>query len=97
MIQKYGGATSATVEPFTNDLRAMINGRYNHPSIVQWEVFNEGDCWGVFDVPSMVQLTQQLDSSRLVDTDSGGGANDLHIANVNDIHTCEYETLFCLF
>ena len=27
----------------------MIEGRGNHPCIVQWETFNEGDCWAVFD------------------------------------------------
>jgi len=49
MPQKYGGATSATVNPFMDDLTAMVTGpRANHPSIVQWETFNEGDCYGVF-------------------------------------------------
>ena len=46
----------------------MIAGRYNHPCIVQWEVFNEGDCVAQFNAPAMVQLVQELDPSRLVDT-----------------------------
>ncbi|MCX6875259.1 MAG: beta-galactosidase [Verrucomicrobia bacterium] len=29
-------------EQFGTELRAMINGRFNHPSIVSWIVFNEG-------------------------------------------------------
>lgn len=41
MIQKYGGATPDTVPYFRADLEAMLSDRYNHPSIVQWEVFNE--------------------------------------------------------
>lgn len=81
MIQKYGGATSETVDPFMSDLkylhhlkivlkcRKMIEGKYNHPSIVQWTVFNEGDCWGVFNVTYVVEQVQKWDSSRLVDTD----------------------------
>merc|ERR1719373_58349 len=70
----------------------MIAGRGNHPCIVQWTTFNEGDCWGVFDKPpysvkDIVNLAKQLDPTRLVDTNSGGGANDLHVADVNDVHT----------
>lgn len=73
----------------------MVLGRGNHPSIVQWETFNEGDCWGVFktppyDVKGITQLVKQLDPTRLVDTDSGGGANNQHIADVNDIHSYPY-------
>jgi len=87
MIQKYGGASSATVAPFRSDFQAMVKGRYNHPSIIQWTVFNEGDCVGVFNVPDTVSFAQSLDSTRLFDTNSGGPANDLHLADVNDIHT----------
>lgn len=96
MIQKYGGATKATVPLFVQDLKAMILGRGNHPCIVQWTAFNEGDCWEVFtdkpyDVAGVVDLIKQLDpTDRLVDTDSGGGANDMHVADVNDIHSYPY-------
>jgi hypothetical protein len=87
-VQKYGGASNATREPFLSDLKNMIDGRYNHPSIIQWEVFNEGDCVGVFpDVAAVVKWVQDYDPSRLVDTNSGGPGNDLHVGSVNDIHT----------
>lgn len=95
MVQKYGGASSETVPLFVNDLRALIAGRKNHPCIVQFTTFNEGDCWNVFkekpyDVPGIVALAQQLAPNHLIDTDSGGGANNLHIGNVNDIHSYPY-------
>jgi len=90
MIQKYGGASSQTVDPFMKDLQAMIQGLHNHPSIIQWTVFNEGDCVGSFDVPKTVSFAKSLDSTRLFDTDSGGPANDLHLADVNDIHSYPY-------
>merc|ERR1719235_2971448 len=95
MVQKYGGASNETVPHFVEDLTAMIKGRGNHPCIVQWETFNEGDCWKVFntkpyDVEGITQLVKKLDPTRLVDTDSGGGANDQHIADVNDIHSYPY-------
>lgn len=94
-VQKYGGANDETIPYFVEDFKKMVAGRGNHPSIVQFETFNEGDCWGVFktkpfDVTSIVALSRQLDPTRLVDTDSGGGANNLHIGDVNDIHSYPY-------
>jgi hypothetical protein len=92
MVQKYGGATKATIPLFVADLRRMIRERGNHPCIVQWTTFNEGDCWQVFDTPpyavaDIVKMAAALDNSfRLVDTDSGGGANNQHIGDVNDVH-----------
>lgn len=47
----------------------MIEGKYNHPSIVQWTAFNEKDCYRVFNVTSVVDQVKEWDSSRLVDTD----------------------------
>ena len=51
MIQHYGDAHGITPDPdlFYSDLTAMINGRYNHPCIVQWTAFNEGDMVSHFD------------------------------------------------
>ena len=94
-VQKYGHATNKTVPLFVADLRAMINGRGNHPCIVQWTVFNERDCVRAFiekpnDVKSMVDLVKELDPTRLVDTNSGGPANGLHVGDVNDIHSYPY-------
>jgi len=90
MFQKYGGASAATVPPFIVELYRMIDYQYNHPSIIQWEVFNEGDCVGVFNASQVVQIVLDLDASRLVDTNSGGPANGLFIADVNDIHSYPY-------
>ena len=92
MVQKYGGASNDTIPYFVADMQHAIGGRKNHPSIVQFETFNEGDCWGVFktkpfDVASIVSMAKSLAPHRLVDTDSGGGANNLHIGDVNDIHS----------
>ena len=91
MIQKYGGATNDTIAYFMKDLNSMINEKFNHPSILQWEIFNEGDCWGVFpNITYMVEYVRSLDSTRLVDTDSGGGANDYHVGDVYDVHDYPY-------
>jgi beta-galactosidase/beta-glucuronidase len=87
MIQHFGSNTSQVL--FMTDLQAMIDGRYNHPCIVQWDIFNEGDCVGSFNASAVALWAQKYDPSRLVDTNSGGPANDLHVADVNDIHDCE--------
>lgn len=95
MVQKYGGASKATIPLFVSDMRAAIEGRGNHPCIVQYETFNEGDCWQVFtekpyDVKGITELARALDPTRLIDTDSGGKANDFKYADVNDIHSYPY-------
>ena len=90
MVQKYGGASAATVAPFMQELKDMIDNVYNHPSIFQWTVFNENDCVRVFNATAAVEWAAQYDPSRLVDTNSGGPANDLHIGDINDIHSYPY-------
>ena len=92
-VQKYGRASEATIPYFETDLVRMILDRGNHPSIVQWETFNEIDCWYVFKDPpnavaDVVALAKQTDwQDRPVDTDSGGLANRLPLGDVFDIHS----------
>jgi|EP01047_Picozoa_sp_COSAG01_P006486 hypothetical protein len=43
MVQKYGHANNGTIPYFVEDFKKMVAGRGNHPSIVQFETFNEGD------------------------------------------------------
>ena len=62
--------TSESAAIYERELRALIDGRYNHPSIVVWVPFNEG--WGQFDTIRILNLTKQLDPTRLVDGASGG-------------------------
>ena len=37
-VQKYGGASPATVDLFLHDAKAAVDGLYSHPSILQWEM-----------------------------------------------------------
>ena len=87
MIQKYGGASQETVAPFLVELKDMIDGVGNHPSIIQFTVFNENDCVSQFNATQVVEWVQGYDPHRLVDTNSGGPANNLHVGDVNDIHS----------
>jgi beta-galactosidase/beta-glucuronidase len=74
--------TPESVEIYERELRAMISGRYNHPSIVVWVPFNEG--WGQFDTVRILNLTKQLDPTRLVDGASGG--NHFPAGDILDHH-----------
>jgi hypothetical protein len=64
------------------ELKQMIDGRFNHPSIIMWVVFNEG--WGQFDTERITEWTKKHDPTRLVDCASGW--SDRQVGDVHDIH-----------
>jgi hypothetical protein len=63
-------------------------------------LFNEGDCVSEFDVASVVSTFEALDGltsphgllgmGRLIDTNSGGPADKLGLADVHDVHSYPY-------
>jgi hypothetical protein len=67
---------------YEKEWRALIASLYNHPSIVVWVPFNEG--WGQFDTVRILNLTKQLDPTRLVDGPSGG--NHFPAGDIIDHH-----------
>ena len=75
-------ATPAGRLDFESELGRMVNGLGNHPSIIQWVLFNEG--WGQYDTAELAAWVQQMDPSRLVDDASGW--TDMHAGNVIDMH-----------
>ncbi len=78
-----GGAISDEGKrQFETELRRLIAGLYNHPSIVVWTTFNEG--WGQHDSKQVADLVKQLDPSRLVN--SASGWNDEHAGDIADTH-----------
>ena len=86
-VQKLRGANESTVDLFLQDFKLEIEQLYNHPSIIQWEIFNENDCWKVFpNITEVYEYVLSLDSSRLIDVDSGGkNQNSPQILNETDI------------
>jgi hypothetical protein len=64
------------------ELKRMIDGLQNHPSIIMWVVFNEG--WGQYDTVRLTKWVKERDPSRLVDCASGW--NDMKVGDVHDIH-----------
>lgn len=68
---------------YKNELTAIMDQFYNHPSIVTWVPFNEG--WGQFQTRQIARMVQQLDPSRLVDIPSGWA--DRGVGDMYDIHS----------
>jgi len=71
-----------SAEQFETELRDMITGHWNHPSIVMWIPFNQG--WGQYDTVRITKLIKDLDPSRLV-TDASGW-NDFGVGDVRSLH-----------
>ncbi|MCR6719057.1 MAG: hypothetical protein NVV59_01955 [Chitinophagaceae bacterium] len=83
----YGKATDKDRTPeseqgFRNEWKEIINDLYNFPGIVVWVPFNEA--WGQFKTQDIVQWTQRLDPSRLVNAASGG--NFTTAGHIFDLH-----------
>jgi hypothetical protein len=71
-----------SAKQYETELKAMIDGLRNHPSIVIWVVFNEG--WGQFDTKRITEWTKKYDPTRLVNCASGWA--DRGVGDVHDIH-----------
>jgi hypothetical protein len=67
---------------FEQDLKRMILGRGNHPSIVVWAPFNQG--WGQYDTARITDLVKELDPSRLVI--SASGWHDMGTGDIRSYH-----------
>src|SRR5437868_6887459 len=74
--------SAPSARQYEQELKAMIDGRGNHPCIILWVVFNEG--WGQYDTARLTRWTKERDPSRLVDCASGW--NDMKVGDVHDIH-----------
>lgn len=68
---------------YETELQQMVEARWNSPSIIMWDTFNEGQ--GQFDTPRLVSLVKKLDPSRLVNEASGGGYTGS--GDVADVHS----------
>lgn len=79
------GQTAPPVDraEYEAELRDMVTSHWNIPSIIMWDIFNEGQ--GQFDTPRLVSLVKTLDPSRLVNQASGGGY--FGAGDVFDVHS----------
>jgi hypothetical protein len=66
-------------DQWRTEVRRIIEDKWNHPSIVCWDLFNEA--FGGFDYRRNAAWVEQMDPSRLLDISSGfpwrGGGNVL--------------------
>lgn len=70
---------------FENELNAMLDQLHNHPSIIQWILFNEG--WGQYNDEDTQRLTREVmakDPSRLVCDASGWAGTG--VGHISDSH-----------
>ena len=73
-------------EEFQPQVENMVTSHWNHPSIVNWILYNES--WGQHTAAETIQLTediQELDPSRLVTAASGW--NDVEAGDIKDTHS----------
>jgi len=70
-------------EEYETELRDLVKTHWNVPSIIMWDVFNEGQ--GQFDTARLVGVVKELDPSRLVNEASGGGYTGA--GDVADVHS----------
>jgi hypothetical protein len=83
----YGGATDKDRTPesesiYRTEWAEIMQDLYNFPSIVVWVPFNEA--WGQFKTKEITEWTMQKDSSRLVNSASGG--NFEPVGHIIDLH-----------
>ncbi len=69
-------------EQFHLEMKAMVNGLSNHPSIIIWVPFNEG--WGQHDTERYTSEIKTWDPTRLVN--SASGWTDEGTGDIKDIH-----------
>jgi beta-galactosidase/beta-glucuronidase len=81
--------TPKAKQQFELELRRMVEGLRNHPSIIMWVVFNEN--YGQHDTPRYVEMVRKLDFSRLVNNASGGVDNQ--VGDLADIHEYQNENV----
>ncbi len=74
--------TPESAKIYETELKALIDGRGNHPCIVMWVPFNEG--WGQWDTARITKWIKDYDPTRLVNNASGW--TDRGVGDVNDMH-----------
>lgn len=79
--------SSAAMTQVQQELSEMIGDLRAFPSIVTWVVNNEG--WGQYDSATLARLVKGMDSSRVVNADSGWLDVAPDVSDMVDIHTYE--------
>ena len=79
-----GPSTKEQQAQFMHEYGRMVHGRFNHPSIVSWVLFNEGMGLESFDLKTVAAQAAQMDSTRLLNHESGAGGSGAQGKNPYD-------------
>lgn len=74
--------TDESEKIFRTEWKAIMDATYNFPSIVVWVPFNEA--WGQFKTEEITKWTMAYDTTRLVNSASGG--NFYPVGHLLDLH-----------
>lgn len=89
MPSTFKNRTEEEKTQFETELQQMVKTHWNHPSIIDWVVFNEH--WGIYDPIRLTENIMALDPSRLVTGNSGIDAGkpnlDYVVGHMNDNHS----------
>ncbi|MEL6846787.1 MAG: glycoside hydrolase family 2 TIM barrel-domain containing protein, partial [Bacteroidota bacterium] len=81
--------SEAEKEQFELELGRMVRTHWNHPSIVNWVVFNEH--WGLYEPIRLTEWVMAMDPSRWVTGNSGIDAGkpdiDYVVGHIKDNHS----------
>ena len=69
-------------ETFFKAMEQTVDLLYNTPSVALYTIFNEA--WGQFDTVNVYKKLQELDSTRIIDANSGW--YDMHAGDINSKH-----------
>ena len=75
--------TEASAKQWELEQRRMIDHLHNHPSIIQWVIFNEG--WGQYDTERLTAWAKTYDPTRLV-TGVSGFMDVPGVGDISDVH-----------
>ncbi|MDA0765340.1 MAG: beta-galactosidase [Verrucomicrobia bacterium] len=70
---------------FMHEYRRMVEGRFNHPSIISWVLFNEGMGLTSFDLKAVSAEAAKMDATRLLNHESGAGGSGAQGKNQYDV------------
>ena len=76
-------------QEFIEEAKETVNLLRNHPSIFAWTIFNEA--WGQFDSIKLTEIVKNLDSSRLIDTNSGWYDQNVGDFRSNHVYFVKYK------
>lgn len=88
MPSTFKARTEAEKIQWETELQQMVKQHWNHPSIVNWIVFNEH--WGLYDVERNTKMVMDLDPTRLVTGNTGIDAGkpdvDYEVGHIKSNH-----------